>query len=134
MSNVNQSMHNTTNLQKQLLEMSAAVASMSSAKEESKSKKGRNQSRQPTYPSNNKPSHQYQPTSRAKDTYEMSSYSQPKQSDNLPGYPSNSSLLGVRLPPDTEIIKYTSGSKKSCKCSSRPSRLLNVTTSLLQYS
>lgn len=27
----------------------------------------------------------------------------------------NSSLLGVRLPPDTEIIKYTSGSKKSCK-------------------
>lgn len=28
---------------------------------------------------------------------------------------SNSSLLGVRLPPDTEIIKYTSGSKKSCK-------------------
>lgn len=117
MSNVNQSLHNTSNLQKQLLEMSAAAAaSMNAAKEaDSKSRKGKNQSRQPTYP-NSKQSHQYQSSSRAKDAYDSRAYSQSKQNESLQaGYPGNSNLLGVRLPPDTEIIKYTSGSKKSCK-------------------
>lgn len=110
-------MHNTSNLQKELLAMSvAAAAQLNAAKEveaqPTKSRKNKNPSRS-TYPNNKQSPQQYQPS--------LSGYGQQsKLNDGLPPYGANSSLLGVRLPPDTEIIKYTSGSKKSCKSLSVP--------------
>lgn len=127
----------------------SVAASLNVAKEaeaqSNKSRKNKNPTRA-SYP-NNKPSpqQQYQSSSRSKDAgaYDgidfdyltsqaskisskgrsSNSYSHSKPSDPPP-YPSNSSLLGVRLPPDTEIIKYTSGSKKSCKFLSQTLRIL----------
>lgn len=93
MSNTNQamSMHNTSNLQKELMAMSVAAAAQMKEKESqmSKSKKGRNTPRS-SFSNNKSQSQQFQNTSRSKpipdNPYDLASFAAIKPNDMMQAY------------------------------------------------
>lgn len=111
MTSLNQMSIHNANLQKEILASMNAVKDLQNAK----SKKVKSSSSRNSYSNSKSVNQQFQNSSKLKDEqFDTNSFGMMKASDLLQSaYSSNPSFLGVRLPPDTEIIKYTSGSKKS---------------------